>query len=113
MAHTGPIPGLYTSDKNVDWSIDNLGQESQNNANNSMNMDASQDQNTAAVLDEVRVEKDNLGLNFVHAHRLLDAGELKFLLMHTAHGNLPNCSFDSFSFQKFQDFSMDVKTSIH
>ena len=86
-AHKGQIPGLYSSDKSVDWSSDNLGQDNQNNASDSMNMDSSQTQNSKSVLNEMRHEKDNLGLNFIHSHRLLDAGKLKFFLMRTAHGD--------------------------
>ena len=74
--HKGQIPGLYSSDKNVDWSSDDIKQENQNDANNSINMDTSQSQGSDAALSEMRMEKDNLGLNFVHSHRLLDAGKL-------------------------------------
>lgn len=77
----GQIPGLY-SDKNVDWSNDNIDQGDHNVSE----MDTSQTQNGKNLLNEMRMEKDQLGLNFVHSHRLLDSGEFTFLLMPTTHG---------------------------
>lgn len=87
-AHKGQIPGLYTSEKSVDWSSDSIGQDNQSNINNSsINMDSSQCDNKNAV-SEMRSEKDNLGLNFVHAHRLLEEGEIGFFLVHTKCGHI-------------------------
>jgi len=74
----GQIPGLYSADKNLDWSSDDIKHDNQNDANNSLNMDTSQTRDNN-ILSEMRMEKDNLGLNFVHAHRLLDAGKLRIL----------------------------------
>lgn len=80
-ARQGQIPGLYSSDKNLDWSNDSMSQD-QSTSDNSNVGNISQSQNNTMLLlrsgpnliSELRMEKDSLGLNFVHSHRLLESG---------------------------------------
>ena len=78
---SGQIPGLYSSDKGVDWSSDSLPKDPDTRDNSNVDV-ASQGQNNSGVhgteknhlISQLRREKDGLALNFVHSRRLLDEG---------------------------------------
>lgn len=86
-AHQGQIPGLYGSDKNVDWSSDSMAQDRVTTDNPNVD-NTSQGQNNNMMLlrsgknsmTDLLREKDILGSNFVHSHRLLEAGEIPGLI---------------------------------
>ena len=85
--HQGQIPGLFASDKGMDWTEDRLNQDQNpsedanrdgtgHGQNNSMHL-ARADKD---ILNELHREKEGIGANFLHCHRLLDGGEIPILI---------------------------------
>ena len=102
-AHQGQIPGLYSSEKNVDWSNDSMTQDQSASMTDNSGMDTSQGQNNNLMIhragkplvSDLRREKDSLGLNFVHSHRLLDAGK-DYVLISARHCDIVYSCFTSY-----------------
>ena len=82
------IPGLYSGDQAKPWSNDGL-TEDQPTGDGTDGFDP-QDKTSMillrgkSLLTDLTLEKDSLDKNFVHAHRLLDAG-LRFLPINAHH----------------------------